>query len=213
MRKVCFDGGCMCVCWQDAHEVVELMKESLFDTFADDTGVVDFSRSTGSSKAKELKKLKALLYKVADEECNNLFKHDDIFDIATSNGIPGNMVEELIQSLNNVDQCLLKKPHRTWQLTGGAFPPVPSRPLHEHRLPLPDLRWRSSRLGALRCSLLRFPVQVRVRSGPLRRQSAAGGVGAPRTERVAIIRVESRRCTDHTCIILSLFVLNTMSQG
>ena len=56
------------------------------------------------------------------QECNNLFKHDDIYDIATSNGISGSMVDELIDSLNNVDQCLLKKANRTWQLTGTIGP-------------------------------------------------------------------------------------------
>jgi len=52
---------------QDAVDVVELMKESLFDTFADDAGVVDFGRSSGNSKSKEVKKLKVLLYSVAEQ--------------------------------------------------------------------------------------------------------------------------------------------------
>jgi DNA replicative helicase MCM subunit Mcm2 (Cdc46/Mcm family) len=114
------------------------MKESLFDTMADDSGVVDFSRTSGTSKAKELRKLKSLLYKVAEEECNNLFKSEEIYDIATSNGIPGTMVEELIESLNSVDQCLLKKPQRTWQLTGTST-------VRPSQAPIGSARGRGSR--------------------------------------------------------------------
>ena len=64
---------------EDAHDIVDLMKESLFEVLADDMGCVDFERSTGSSKNKVVKKLVSLLNREAER------KSSAFFSIAVSN--------------------------------------------------------------------------------------------------------------------------------
>ena len=64
---------------EDAHDIVDLMKGSLFEVLADDMGCVDFERSTGSSKNKVIKKLVSLLNREAER------KSSAFFSIAVSN--------------------------------------------------------------------------------------------------------------------------------
>ena len=58
---------------EDARDIVDLMKESLFEVLADDMGCVDFERSTGSSKNKVIKKLVSLLNREAERKSSAFF--------------------------------------------------------------------------------------------------------------------------------------------
>src|SRR4051794_34527566 len=49
------------------------MKESLFDSFQDEYGMIDFTRTTGMSKSKAATAFISALTKVAQKEGNSLF--------------------------------------------------------------------------------------------------------------------------------------------
>jgi DNA helicase MCM8 len=57
------------VCWLNIciqKDVVEIMKESLFDKYIDEHGLVDFSRSSGMSHQKETKLFLSTLNKESE---------------------------------------------------------------------------------------------------------------------------------------------------
>lgn len=58
---------------EDAGDVVNLMKESLFEVLADDMGYVDFERTTGTSKNKLIKSLVSVLNREAERKSSALF--------------------------------------------------------------------------------------------------------------------------------------------
>ena len=69
---------------QDAFDVIEIMRSSLYDVMVDEVGKVDFKRSKGSSKPKEIKQLKKLLMnqcrkigrnRLTNNEVNELTNH------------------------------------------------------------------------------------------------------------------------------------------
>ncbi|XP_021865143.1 probable DNA helicase MCM8 isoform X2 [Spinacia oleracea] len=49
---------------QDALDAVEIMKESLYDKYVDEHGVIDFARSGGMSQQKEAKRLKYMVWQI-----------------------------------------------------------------------------------------------------------------------------------------------------
>lgn len=58
---------------EDAQDVVQLMKESLFEVLADDMGYVDFERTSGSSKNKLIKSLVSCLNQEAERKSSAYF--------------------------------------------------------------------------------------------------------------------------------------------
>lgn len=58
---------------QDAKDIVELMKESLFQVLSDEMGMIDFQRTTGISKNKQVKLFVAALTREAERRSNALF--------------------------------------------------------------------------------------------------------------------------------------------
>lgn len=56
--------------WQD---VIEIMKESLYDKYVDEYGFVDFARSGGMSRQKAAKKLLSALYQESESERKDCF--------------------------------------------------------------------------------------------------------------------------------------------
>jgi len=63
---------------EDALDVIEIMKESLFETFEDEYGFVDFRRATGMSKGKQATTFIAALTRVAERDCNNIFSIQEL---------------------------------------------------------------------------------------------------------------------------------------
>ena len=58
---------------QDAEDIVDLMKESLYEVLADDMGYVDFQRNTGNSRSKQTKQFIAALTREAERRSSALF--------------------------------------------------------------------------------------------------------------------------------------------
>lgn len=58
---------------EDANDVVDLMKESLFEVLADNMGFVDFERTAGTSKNKQVKMLVSVLNREAERKSSAFF--------------------------------------------------------------------------------------------------------------------------------------------
>ena len=58
---------------EDAKDIIDIMKESLFEVLSDEMGMVDFQRTTGMSKTKQVKLFVAALTKEAERRSNALF--------------------------------------------------------------------------------------------------------------------------------------------
>lgn len=63
----------------DASDVIELMKESLYQTFEDQYGNIDFRRSSGMSNAKQSKAFVAALKKYSQSTNKDLFSRQVCF--------------------------------------------------------------------------------------------------------------------------------------
>lgn len=100
---------------QDAKDVVEIMKESLFDKLVDEHGQVDLARSGGMSQQKEGKRFLSFLQRKAAAEERNLFSIAELFSIADQICLQVPDVDVLIDKLN-VAGYLLKKGHRQYQV-------------------------------------------------------------------------------------------------
>ena len=103
---------------QDARDVVEIMKFSMYDAFSDEFGQVDFQRSqngAGMSCRSHAKRFIAELNRIADATFNSLFSVPQMKDIARKMGLQVSSLEDLLSSLNN-QGYLLKKGPRMYQL-------------------------------------------------------------------------------------------------
>ncbi|KAJ1342816.1 hypothetical protein BSLG_002635 [Batrachochytrium salamandrivorans] len=70
---------------QDAQDVVQIMKVSLWDTYEDDVGNIDFQRSqhgSGTSKKGEPRRFVVELQRLAKQRCSNRFSYDDLYAAA-----------------------------------------------------------------------------------------------------------------------------------
>jgi DNA helicase MCM8 len=103
---------------QDAQDVIEIMKFSMYDTFSDDFGQVHFQRSqngSGMSSRSQAKRFIAELNRISETTFNSLFSVPQMKDIAKKIGIQVSNVIDFIGSLNN-QGYLLKKGPKTYQL-------------------------------------------------------------------------------------------------
>ena len=57
----------------DAQDIVDLMKESLYEVLSDEMGYVDFQRTSGMSKSKQVKAFIAALTREEERRSNALF--------------------------------------------------------------------------------------------------------------------------------------------
>ena len=57
----------------DAQDIVDLMKESLYEVLSDEMGYVDFQRTSGMSKSKQVKTFIAALTREAERRSSALF--------------------------------------------------------------------------------------------------------------------------------------------
>jgi len=58
---------------QDAKDVVDIMKESLYDVLSDELGHVDFRRSKGMSKAKQTSEYMKALHRLSERRQTSIF--------------------------------------------------------------------------------------------------------------------------------------------
>ncbi|XP_076938678.1 putative DNA helicase MCM8 [Bidens hawaiensis] len=104
----------------DAKDVVEIMKESLYDKYVDEHGVVDFGRSGGMSHQKEAKRFLSALNKKSEIEQKDCFSISEIFSLADRIGLRVPDVDSFVENLNNVGY-LLKKGSKTYQVLSSSY--------------------------------------------------------------------------------------------
>ena len=107
----------------DAEDVVEVMKYSMMDTYSDELGFLDFTRSqhgSGMSSRSQSKKFVAALQRVYEQTYNALFTAQELRQIAQQANVKVRDFEEFIASLNN-QGFLLKKGPRVYQLQTAGY--------------------------------------------------------------------------------------------
>ncbi|KAL2533674.1 minichromosome maintenance 8 [Abeliophyllum distichum] len=105
---------------QDALDVVEIMKESLYDKYVDENGFVDFGRSGGMSQQKEAKRFLSALNKQSELQQKDNFSISEIYSLADRIGLRVPDIDTFIDNLNSVGY-LLKKGPRTYQVLSSSY--------------------------------------------------------------------------------------------
>jgi len=108
---------------QDALDVVEIMKSSMVDTFSDQIGVLDFSRSqmgSGMSSRGAAKRFIQALQRQADRLQKNVFTVDEMKTIANMVNISVPNFMDFVFSLNN-QGFLIKKTPKIYQLMTADY--------------------------------------------------------------------------------------------
>ncbi|GFZ11107.1 minichromosome maintenance 8 [Actinidia rufa] len=101
---------------QDALDVVEIMKESLYDKYVDEHGFVDFGRSGGMSQQKEAKRFLSALNAQSELQQKDCFSISEIYSLADRIGLRVPDIDTFVENLNSVG-FLLKKGPKTYQVS------------------------------------------------------------------------------------------------
>ncbi|KAL1915308.1 uncharacterized protein VTP21DRAFT_6766 [Calcarisporiella thermophila] len=104
---------------EDAEDIVDIMKYSLYETYADAQGNMDFTRSqmgTGMSRKKEAKRFIAELYRISESNHNDKFTYQELYTLAQNMRLRCDNFNDFIDALNQ-QNYLLKKGPRLWQLS------------------------------------------------------------------------------------------------
>src|SRR5690554_5557058 len=96
------------------------MKESLYERFEDELGNIDFRRSSGMSKTKEVGRFMTELQRVSERSLNSVFSIQQLYQISTKMNLSVNNFEDFIDNLNT-QGYLLKKGNRTYKLMTTSF--------------------------------------------------------------------------------------------
>lgn len=105
---------------QDALDVVEIMKESLYDSYMDEHGFVDFGRSSGMSQQKEAKRFLSALNKQSELQQKDCFSISEIYSLADRISLRVPDIDTFVDNLNSVGY-LLKKGPRTYQVLSSSY--------------------------------------------------------------------------------------------
>ncbi|XP_077216175.1 minichromosome maintenance 8 isoform X3 [Tasmannia lanceolata] len=105
---------------QDALDVVEIMKESLYDKYVDEHGFVDFARSGGMSQQKEAKRFLSALNKQSELQQKDCFSISEIYSLADRISLRVPDIDTFIDNLNSVGY-LLKKGPKTYQVLSSSY--------------------------------------------------------------------------------------------
>ncbi|KAK2418080.1 Minichromosome maintenance (MCM2/3/5) family protein [Trifolium repens] len=105
---------------QDAMDVVEIMKESLYDKYVDEHGVVDFGRSGGMSQQKEAKRFLNALNKQSELEERDCFSVSEIYSLADRISLKVPDMDTFIENLNTAGY-LLKRGPKTYQVLSTSY--------------------------------------------------------------------------------------------
>ncbi|XP_057983976.1 probable DNA helicase MCM8 [Malania oleifera] len=111
---------------QDALDVVEIMKESLYDKYVDEHGFVDFGRSGGMSQQKEAKRFLSALNKQSELQQKDCFSISEIYSLADRIGLRVPDIDTFVDNLNAVGY-LLKKGPKTFQVVSSSYSKSQSR--------------------------------------------------------------------------------------
>lgn len=101
---------------QDARDVIEIMKQSLLETFEDEFGNIDFRKSSGMSKSKEIKRFIQKLQKLSEQNCKSIFSADELQQIAKDINL--NYGDNFTDFLSNINQAgyLISKGNKQYKL-------------------------------------------------------------------------------------------------
>ncbi|KAK2647711.1 hypothetical protein Ddye_015200 [Dipteronia dyeriana] len=105
---------------QDALDVVEIMKESLYDKYVDEHGFVDFGRSGGMSQQKEAKRFLSALNKQSELQQKDSFSISEIYSLADRIGLRVPDIDIFVDNLNTAGY-LLKKGPKTYQVPSSSY--------------------------------------------------------------------------------------------
>ncbi|KMZ58606.1 putative DNA replication licensing factor [Zostera marina] len=105
---------------QDALDVVEIMRESLYDKYVDEHGFVDFGRSGGMSRQKEAKRFLSALHKQSELRQKDCFSISEIYSLADTINLRVPDMDMFLDNLNCVGY-LLKKGPRTYQVLSSSY--------------------------------------------------------------------------------------------
>ncbi|XP_065617152.1 probable DNA helicase MCM8 isoform X1 [Quercus suber] len=105
---------------QDAMDVVEIMKESLYDKYVDEHGFVDFGRSGGMSQQKEAKRFLSALNKQSELDQKDCFSISEIYSLADRIGLRVPDIDTFVDNLNSVGY-LLKKGPKIYQVLSSSY--------------------------------------------------------------------------------------------
>ncbi|KAG6489652.1 hypothetical protein ZIOFF_050928 [Zingiber officinale] len=95
---------------EDAKDVVDIMKESLYDKYVDDHGFVDFGRSSGMSQQKEAKRFLSALNKQSELQQKDCFSISEIYSLADKISLRVPDIDTFVENLNSVGYLLKKGP-------------------------------------------------------------------------------------------------------
>ncbi|KAL8140722.1 hypothetical protein V2J09_006743 [Rumex salicifolius] len=105
---------------QDALDSVEIMKESLYDKYVDEHGVIDFGRSGGMSQQKEAKRFLNALNKQSELDQKDCYSIAEIYSLADRIGLRVPDIDTFVDNLNSVGY-LIKKGPRTYQVPSSNY--------------------------------------------------------------------------------------------
>ncbi|MCL7036690.1 hypothetical protein MKW94_027520 [Papaver nudicaule] len=105
---------------QDASDVVEIMKESLYDKYVDENGRVDFGRSGGMSQQKESKRFLSALNKQSELLQKDTFSISEIYSLADKIDLKVPDIDTLVENLNSAG-FLLKKGPKMYQVLSSSY--------------------------------------------------------------------------------------------
>ncbi|CAN6327935.1 unnamed protein product [Urochloa humidicola] len=105
---------------EDAKDVVEIMKESLYDKYVDENGFVDFTRSGGMSQPKEAKRFMNALNKLSELLQKDYFSRAEMYNLADKINLRVPDVDALVDNLN-IAGFLLQKGSGMYQLKTVSY--------------------------------------------------------------------------------------------
>lgn len=95
---------------QDALDVVEIMKESLFDKLTDENGYVDFRRAGGKSKQAEAKRFLGALNRKTMQLQKAILTTSELYEVADDIELRVESLIDFFESLNDAGELLKKGP-------------------------------------------------------------------------------------------------------
>ncbi|AQK94359.1 minichromosome maintenance 8 [Zea mays] len=94
---------------EDAQDVVDIMKESLYDKYVDEHGFVDFTRSGGMSQPKQAKKFLNALNKESELQQKDCFSRTELYTIADKISLQVPDLDTLVEKMNIAGYLIQKR--------------------------------------------------------------------------------------------------------
>ncbi|KAH7821450.1 DNA replication licensing factor MCM8 [Monocercomonoides exilis] len=103
----------------DAQDVIDMMRQSLYDNLANETGLLEISRATGMSRSKDVTRLARALHSASHNQGRATMSTREIQDVARGIGITKEL-NRLIETMNH-HGILLKKPGGVYQIKAADY--------------------------------------------------------------------------------------------